>query len=76
MRRQQVTRRWQVIKAQQVKPGEVTEYLLQQFIYQATRYLVWMDDDSPDFGSATDDERNNGFWWADEDGLMPDGSEG
>ncbi|MBL3608201.1 hypothetical protein [Rhodovulum sulfidophilum] len=73
---QPVTRRWQVIKAQQVKPGEVTEYLLQQFIYQATRYLVWMDDDAPDFGSATDDEKLNGFWWADEDGLMPDGSEG
>lgn len=73
---QQITRKWQVIKAQQVKPGEVTQYLLQQFIYQGSRYMLWMADDAPDYGDATDYERENGFWWSDDDGLMPDGSDG
>ena len=72
-----VTRRWQVISAQQVQHGEAIQAQLQEFIYQATRYAVWMADDAPAFADATEAQRElGGFWWAADDGLMPDGSKG
>ncbi|RAP38780.1 hypothetical protein BYZ73_21710, partial [Rhodovulum viride] len=74
---QPVTRRWQCLKAQQVRPGETAEYLLQQFLYQATRYAFVMPDGAPGFALASDEAREGkACWLAGEDGKMSDGSEG
>jgi hypothetical protein len=69
--------RWQVIEAQRVKPAETTRYLLQQFIYQSSRYGVWMADDAPTFDEAPEELRElGGAWWSNDDGEMSDGSAG
>lgn len=69
--------RWQVIEAQRVKPAETTRYLLQQFIYQSSRYAAWMAEDAMDFSEAPEELRElGGSWWAGDDGRMPDGSPG
>lgn len=71
------TRRWQVIAAEQVKAGEAIEYQLQEFIYQASRYGVWMAEDATDYADATPEQRDlGGMWWTDEEGKMPDGTQG
>lgn len=69
--------RWQVIEAQSIKPAEATRYVLQQFIYQASRYGVWMGDAAPTYADATEEQRElGGLWWTGDDGKMPDGSSG
>lgn len=70
--------RWQIIAAQQVKAGEAVEYQLQEFIYQATRYAVWMADTAVDFDTLTEEQKESGIggWWSNVDGQMSDGSEG
>lgn len=37
------TRRWQVISAEEVKPGEVVEYNLQNYLFAASRYGFFVD---------------------------------
>ena len=67
--------RWQVISWDEIVAGEV--YLLDLQTYDFIgRFGQYMADGSPDFASATDDEKNDGGWWADDLGLMPDGSPG
>lgn len=67
--------RWQVISWAEVKAGEV--YLLDMQTYDLVgRFGAWMDAADPDYDVATDAEREAGGWWADDDGLMPDGSDG
>lgn len=75
---EELIKRWQVIEAQVVKPGETTQYLLQQFIYQADRYGVWMADDAPDWDDLSEEQKEgaSGMWWSDEDGKLTDGSQG
>jgi hypothetical protein len=34
-----------------------------------------MENDAPDFATATEEERLSGAWIAENNGLMPDGSE-
>lgn len=76
----QVSKRWQIISAKQVKFKEVTELTLQEFIFQAARYATWMPDG---FTGVYEDipveDRGEllgvGYWCGD-DGLMSDGTDG
>jgi hypothetical protein len=67
--------RWQVISWAEIRPGEVYLLDMQSFDLRG-RFGAWMDAAEPDYNDATDAERLQGGWWADDDGLMPDGSEG
>lgn len=75
-----VSKRWQVISAKQVKFKEVTELSLQEFIFQAARYLTWMPDDAVSvYEDIPVEEREDLLgvgYWAQDDGLMSDGSDG
>lgn len=70
-------KRWQVTSARQVKFKEETELTLQQFIFQAARFMVWMPDDAGDYEDIPEEGREEligvGFW-ANDDGEMPDGT--
>lgn len=67
--------RWQVISIGQAVPGEV--YILDTQTFDLIgRFGAWMDASDPDYDVATAAEREAGGWWADNDGLMPDGSDG
>lgn len=67
--------RWQVISIGQAVPGEV--YILDTQTFDLIgRFGAWMDAADPDYDVATDAEREAGGWWCDDDGLMPDGSDG
>lgn len=75
----QATKRWQVTSAKQIKFKEVTELTLQQFIFQAARFMTWMPDAAGTFESIPVEEREEllgvGYWCGD-DGKMSDGSDG
>ncbi len=75
-----VTRRWQVISAKQVKFKETTELTLQEFIFQAARYMLWMDDAAIPYMDVPAADREGllgvGYWGDDDDGKMPDGTDG
>lgn len=71
----EVATKWQVIAFEEVLPGETVRYDLQSFEFQG-RFWRWMADDAPDYGDATEEERENGAWFADDDGLMSDGTIG
>lgn len=64
-----LTRRYQVISAQEVQPGAVIKYVLQTYDFTA-KYAYWMASDAPIFSLATDEEKANGAWWSDSDGLI------
>lgn len=64
-----LTRRYQVISAQEVQPGAVIKYVLQTYDFTA-KYAYWMDDDAPIFSLATAEQKATGAWWADNDGLI------
>lgn len=68
------TTRWQVIGAKEVKAGHT--YLLNLQTYEFIgKFGVFMADDAPDYDAATEAERADGSWFADDDGLI-DGVEG
>lgn len=67
--------RWQVISAKEVEAGH-TYFLNCQTYEFVGRFARYMDDGAPDFDDATETEREAGGWYADDDGLMPDGSKG
>lgn len=69
-----LNRRYQVISAQEVQPGAVVKYVLQNYDFTA-KYAFWMANDAPIFSLATDEEKALGAWWADSDGLI-DGQDG
>jgi len=69
-----LTRRYQVISAQEVQPGAVVKYVLQNYEFTA-KYAYWMASDAPIFSLATDEQKALGAWWADADGLI-DGQDG
>ena len=72
-----VEERWQVIEADETDSGHVVKYKLQKYEYLITElFAFWMESDAPDFVDATDSEKLTGMWWAEDDGLMPDGSVG
>jgi hypothetical protein len=67
--------RWQVISWSEVKAGQV--YVLDLQTYELVgRFASWMADSANEYGSATADELADGAFWSDDDGLMPDGSDG
>jgi hypothetical protein len=69
--------RYQVISVEEVQPGETVEYEMQRFLFKGTRFGYYMDEYAPDFVYATENEIDgNSAWYSDENGLMPDGSEG
>jgi hypothetical protein len=69
--------RWQVISAEEILPGEVVQYDLQTLEFIG-RFGVWMNESAPDYSALTPTQRDGGGvgFWADEDGLMPDGGDG
>lgn len=67
--------RWQVISWAEIKPGEVFLLDMQTFDLLG-RFGLWMADTAPEYSAATAEEREAGGWWADDDGLMPDGTAG
>ena len=69
-------RRFQVISAKEVQAGEVIQYDLQEFEFVGGKFGFWMADDAPIYDNATEVDRRSGMWWADDDGLLPDGSPG
>ena len=64
-----LTRRYQVISAQEVQPGAVVRYVLQNYDFTA-KYAYWMASDAPIFSLATDEQKATGAWWSDADGLI------
>jgi hypothetical protein len=64
-----LTRRYQVISAQEVQPGAVVKYVLQNYDFTA-KYAYWMATDAPIFSLATDEQKALGAWWSDDDGLI------
>lgn len=69
--------RWQVVSAEEKEPGH--SLTLKLFSYEFTisyKAAYWMAEDAPDYDVASDPEKQYGLWWADEDGKLPDGSDG
>lgn len=64
-----LNRRYQVISAQEVQPGAVVKYVLQNYDFTA-KYAYWMASDAPIFSLATAEQKATGAWWADNDGLI------
>ena len=64
-----LTRRYQVISAQEMQPGAVIKYVLQTYDFTA-KYAYWMAADAPIFSLATDEQKALGAWWSDADGLI------
>jgi hypothetical protein len=64
-----LNRRYQVISAQEVQPGAVVKYVLQNYDFTA-KYAYWMASDAPIFSLATDEQKATGAWWSDADGLI------
>ncbi len=68
-------RLFQVISVQESPGEDVLKYKMETFPFFG-RFAGWMADDANDYSNATNDELLDGAWWSDENGLMPDGSEG
>lgn len=66
---------WQVISENEVRHGETVVYDLQTYSFVG-RFAVYMADGSPVYSSATNAQKALGGWYADDDGLMGDGSDG
>lgn len=64
-----LSRRYQVISAQEVQPGAVVRYVLQNYDFTA-KYAYWMATGAPIFSLATDEQKATGAWWSDADGLI------
>lgn len=65
--------RWQVIATDDTAPGHTIKLKLQSYRFQG-RFAVIMPADAPDYADATEAERANGCWMADETtGKMPNG---
>jgi hypothetical protein len=70
------TRRYIVIEAEEVQPGETVKYTMQNADVLEGRFGFWTASDAPDYETATEGQRLTMGFWADNAGLMPDGSEG
>lgn len=69
------TGRWQVFECEEVMPGERIRYDCQRFTF-AGRIMLWADEDAPDYIEASDDEKRDNGYFADEKGAMEDGDFG
>jgi hypothetical protein len=63
--------RYQIISSQETVYGEIIEHQLIRIITLAVKKGVYMDNDAPDYGDATPEEKENGAWYADELGFLP-----
>jgi hypothetical protein len=72
----ELPRRYIIIEAEETKPGEVIRYLLQNADVLSGRFGFWTDANAPDYDNATEEERMTMGFWADDAGLMPDGTPG
>ena len=67
--------RWQVISLDETKPGDTIALDLQSYTFIG-KFAVIMPNDAPPYDDATEAERLDGCWLADDATLkMPDGSE-
>lgn len=67
--------RWQVIGVDEKSHASKLSVTLQSFAFIG-KFAIIMPNDAPVYAAATEDERLEGCWMADETtGLMPDGSE-
>lgn len=72
-----VIERFQVLSAQEVVSGEVIEYMTQYFSVRGIRFGFYMANDAPQYADATPEQiEGQSAWYANDDGFMPDGSEG
>lgn len=67
-------KRWQVIEVEETSPGHSVRVKLQSYEFVG-RFGFWMDDGAPDYEDATADEKTTGLFWADTDGMMPNGDD-
>lgn len=66
----EVPRRWQVRSFEEILPGEVVLYDLQRFEFHG-RFFIWAPDVAPaDYDSATEQEREDMAFWADDNGAV------
>ena len=68
-------KRFQVISVKETPGSDIIGYEMETFPFFG-RFAGWMADDAPDFEDADGVEKENGGFWSDDMGLMPDGSEG
>jgi len=74
---EQELERYQILSVNEVVSGEVIEYEMQKFLFRGTRFGFYMLPDAPLYVNATPEQRESpSGWYADIEGLMPDGSEG
>lgn len=68
--------RYQIISAEEVEPGHLTELLLVKYEYEiGLLFGRWMAHDAPDYADATPMQRATGMWWGDEEGRQTDGAQ-
>jgi len=68
--------RYRVISTHEDPPGERIKIEAQRSQFGVDqRFGLWMPDDAPDYTDASDLERSEGFFWANDDGLMPNGDD-
>lgn len=67
--------RFQVISADELDAGSVIEYKLLKFEFLGN-FAYWMASSAPDYTAATDEQKKQGMWWSDVDGLLSDGTAG
>jgi hypothetical protein len=70
-----VIRRWQVISATEMHTDGMMDYMVQRFEYTAL-YGVYSPDDADDYDNANDADKATYAYYADDNGLLPDGKEG
>ena len=72
----QITQRFQCVSLHEPVPGEQIQVEAIKFDYEID-FLAgrWMANDAPIYSMATEIEKANGMWWADEEGLI-DGDDG
>jgi hypothetical protein len=66
--------RYQIIEVEDAQPGHLTQVEMQSFQFVG-KFAIIMANDAPDYATATEAEKESGCWIAENNGLMPDGSE-
>lgn len=65
------TIRYQIISKNESVPGEVIKYTAIKFEFAiGFRAAKWMVEAAPSYATATDEDKLNGFYWADEEGQV------
>lgn len=69
------TKRFQIIERDEAEPGHKVRYRAQRYTFEG-RYCFIMEDGSPDYSNASDDQRDGGGFICENDGTMPNGDPG